>query len=273
MKVRLFLFLLILSGCITAQEIAAVSTAKIPLQADQFVGVDDYKSLYFIRNNTFYKIQGTQSFQFSALRLGRLTQVDIINPLKITLFYEDSNTVVVVDNRLNEITRINFSEISRPRNVSHVTTAGNQQFWIFNVDLKRIEIFDYFQRRVVANFPPESGIAKAMTSDFNYCWIVVGNRYKKYSLYGNLLQDSPSLGANFLEQHDGNLVTFLPDNTNDPKLEDYVSLNTLYYMPKGSRLFYAIGIPEMEVKQFFLTSEILYIYDGKQINAFKLKIS
>ena len=40
----------------------------------------------------------------------KIKKVDLINPLKVTLFYEEFNTVVLLDNQMNEIQKIDFSK-------------------------------------------------------------------------------------------------------------------------------------------------------------------
>ena len=43
--------------------------------------------------------------------MGLISKVDLYNPLKIKVWFLDFNSLVVLDNFLNEITRINFNEI------------------------------------------------------------------------------------------------------------------------------------------------------------------
>ena len=62
----------------------------------------------------FYKTKDHQSLEYKNISLGKITKVDLQNPLKIVLFYENFNTAVLLDNQLNETQKINFSENTIP---------------------------------------------------------------------------------------------------------------------------------------------------------------
>ena len=141
------------------------------LQAERFIGVDNFQNIYYVSNNTLYKKNNSSIIEFTALNLGEVTSVDLINPLKITVFYKDANTVVILDNTLAEIRRINFSAIEEFRNVSHVTTAGDRRLWLYNTDIQRLEVFDYNHSKVITEFPPTSQPIEELISNFNVSWI------------------------------------------------------------------------------------------------------
>lgn len=126
MKSILLLFLFI-SFHLNAQVFELVSSAEF--NATSFVGVDSYKNVYSIKDMVLYKKGPDGSFSFNDFQLGNLSSVDIINPLKIVLFYEDTNTVLLLDNRLNLIERITFNNLVEFINISNATNAGNSKLW------------------------------------------------------------------------------------------------------------------------------------------------
>lgn len=154
--------------------------AKTAFPVERFVGVDKFNNAYGISRNTFYKYNKDKAYQFIDLQLGTLISADIINPLRISLFYHEANTVVILDNRLNEITRINFNTISKFRTVNFASTAGNQSLWIFNVDLQELEIFDYSRTTVVTHTQSLSGTVLQQESSFNFCWLLYEKNLKIY---------------------------------------------------------------------------------------------
>jgi len=93
------LLLLFFSFCLSvqAQKSSAELIEKTPFNLERFVGVDKFNNFYGIKSNTFYKLEGSKKYQFADLQLGRLTSADILNPLKITLFYKDMN-IYLIDN-------------------------------------------------------------------------------------------------------------------------------------------------------------------------------
>jgi hypothetical protein len=99
-------FLLLLIGSF----LQAQKTDKgFRLTADSFYGVDDFEAIYYGVNSAFIKKKGEKIQQFYDVQLGDLTEVDLINPLNILLFYKDTQTVVLLDNRLNEKQRISLN--------------------------------------------------------------------------------------------------------------------------------------------------------------------
>jgi hypothetical protein len=137
----IFLLFLFVTFYLNAQEFELVSSAE--LNETTFIGVDSYKNLYSIKDMVLYKKGPDGNFTFNDFQLGNLSSVDIINPLKIVLFYADTNTVLLLDNRLNLIERIVFNNLPEFVNISTATNAGNSNLWIFNVDSQQLELYNY----------------------------------------------------------------------------------------------------------------------------------
>nr|WP_152556284.1 hypothetical protein [Nonlabens ulvanivorans] len=75
--------------------IAQISTDNsISLSCDSFYGVDDFESIYYSTDNVLYKKSESKRLEFFDIQLGDITSVDIINPLKILVFYRDTQTLV-----------------------------------------------------------------------------------------------------------------------------------------------------------------------------------
>jgi hypothetical protein len=180
-----------------------------------------------------------------------------LNPLKITAFFQASNTAVILDNTLSEIKRISFSNIDNFRNVSHATTANDRRLWVFNIDLQQLEIFDYSTQRIVQVSRPITLSPEAMTSNFNFCWLLTPSSMSRYNNYGSFLETLPVAKVQTLKQYNGNLVS-------------WDGLDFKYKSPDQVE-FQKLEIPKIPVKQFSLNNEILYIYDGRKVTSFQLK--
>ena len=152
---QLFLFFLLICHFGIAQSLMPVS--KIPFVADRFVGLDNYKNTYFIKNRVLHKQGPDGNFIFNDLQLGKISSVDIINPLKVVVFFQDTNTVVLLDNKLNEIERINFNNLPQFLNVSTATNAGNNSLWLFNVDTQQLELYNFGSKIADRGFAALSG--------------------------------------------------------------------------------------------------------------------
>ena len=141
------------------------------------------------------KKKDSKEWQYNNLQLGEITSVDILNPLKITLFYADFNTVIILDNTLNEIKRIDFNVIGEFKNLAAATTATDRNLWIFDTNTQQLEVFNYVQEKTpIQNLPiPEKFITQK--SNYNYCRILTETTLYTYNIYGSLLTQQEVTGV------------------------------------------------------------------------------
>ncbi|WP_121667612.1 hypothetical protein [Mesonia aquimarina] len=243
-----------------SQEISVDFIDKYPFKKERFIGVDKFDNYYFIDKNIFFKVEsGTQKmYQFSDIQLGKLTSVDLLNPLKITLFYRDLNTVVILDNRLNEIKRINFNTIAEFRNVGFATTANDRSLWIFNLDLQQLELFDYNRNVQLSKTQPIAQEVLQQKSNFNFCWLLTEKNLQQFNSYGSLINDFPKNGISAIVQDNKVLIS--------------LNNNQLSVLTQNTNSFKPISISEIEVKDFYLANENLYIYNGKYVFHYVLNL-
>lgn len=237
--------------------------AEVPLAADRFIGVDNFKNMYFIKDRVINKQGPEGNFLFNDLQLGRITSVDIINPLKVIAFFQDTNTVVMLDNNLNEIERINFNNLPQFMNVSTATNAGNTSLWLFNVDTQQLELYNYAAKLQTVVSQPFPGRLVSQASNFNYCFVLTEKKLRAFNSYGSILNEVDSEGYEKIIQQNENLIA--------------LKNNCLYYLPDFPRRNEEIShetdqleVPTMEIKDLQLSNDILYIYDGKKLHTFTL---
>lgn len=260
MRIVLFFFFVCYQSIVLGQSYTVTKLKETPLKAEKFVGADNFQNLYYTSRSTLYKKSPKEVIEFAALNLGEITSVDLINPLKIIVFYQESNTVVVLDNTLSEIRRINFSTLENFRNVSQATNAGDRRLWIFNMDIQRLELFDYNQNKVLIEFPPSLLPALELTSNFNVCWVKTQNSIDSYTIYGSLISTYPTdEQLHAITEYRGHIFA--------------ISEEKLYYKEKNAIEFATIEIPEIMVQQFSIKDEILYIYNGQILTSYTLNAS
>ena len=139
------LLLLLLCFC-TAVAQKPVLVSAFPITADAFVGYDALGAYYTITNNVLTKQLGEQKWQYKNPQLGKIAKVDLQNPLKIVLFYQDFNTVIIVDNQLNETTNINLNDSNNPIVPIGIGLASGNRLWIYNNLTMKIGLYDYAKR-------------------------------------------------------------------------------------------------------------------------------
>jgi len=262
----LFLFFITCSFSLVSaqnQKIKASLISKFTVDIDDFLGYDFFGFSYHIKNNVFRKAKGNEIFEFKSVSLGNITKVDILNPLKIVLFYEDFNTVVLLDNQLNKITEINFSQNSTPIVVPAIGMSTQNQLWIFNTLNQQIGLFDYLKNEYKTVSTPLTEGIKYYQTDFNtFFWIDKKNNLFSCDIFGK----TTDLG----KVTDFDKIEILNDH-------QYIfsKANLLFF--KDIRIVNSDTTSEIEILQksfdkFCYKDQILSIFTTKEISNYKIII-
>jgi hypothetical protein len=251
------LFVIFLSITVSSQEIIDANLIKEQaIQADFIVSVDPFGTQFLISDNVLSKQTNTKTLQFNNLSLGNITSADAYNPLKPNVFYEDFNTVIILDNRLAEVALINFNTISPNRNITHVSTGFDNTIWIFNKLTQQLELFDYKTNKSRITSLPIQGDVLEMVSNFNSCWLLTNKFIYHFNYFGSLITKIENKGYTNLSLIRDKLLLYKE--------------NKLFVQEIESKKSMSIALPELLIKQFFVTNETLYIYDGKILYQYQL---
>ncbi|OAB79718.1 hypothetical protein [Cochleicola gelatinilyticus] len=253
MKSIYFILLLVSQLCV-AQTFEKGSEAL--LIADSFVGIDPYNNTYYTKDFVLHKEGPDGSFVFNDLQLGTITSVDIINPLKVVVFYEDTNTVVLLDNKLSEMERISFNNLPEFINVSTATNAGNNRLWIFNIDTQQLELYNYRDNRKTTVSQPFEGKLISQASNFNYCFTLTEFKFRTFNVYGSLLSEKDNNGFTKVVQHNETRIA--------------LKENQLYTITEDTITPIKLPVSENTIKDLQLTQDFLYIYDGKTLHTLSI---
>ncbi|MFT4801830.1 MAG: hypothetical protein ACI93N_001605 [Flavobacteriaceae bacterium] len=229
-----------------------------PLDADTFVGIDSYNDTFYIKDQVLYKKTSVGLFNFKDFQLGEIYSVDIVNPMNVAVYYQDFNTVVLLDNKLSEIERINFNNISEFINSSQSKVAANNSLWVFNMDSQQLELYNYRSKSKILVSQPINGEVLSIASNFNYCFVLTESKIRAYNIYGSLLAELNNEGFQKIVQLSQNIIA--------------LKYNELYYIDKETREITKIKTPEINIKDLQLTQDFLYIYHENQISTFKLTL-
>jgi len=258
-KVILLLFIGSFSMVISQNlKPAAVSVNSIRFDGDQFLGYDPFGFYYTIKNNVFSKVGTQDTIEYKNISLGKITKVDLQNPLKIVLFYENFNTVVILDNQLNETQKINFSENTIPIVASAIGIASQNQLWVYNSMNQQLGLYDYLNNLYKTISVPFTESIKNYSSDFNvFYWIDNKNNWYTCDIFGRI--------------------------TNKGKVNDYESItiineNQFIYSTNGVLVFQdlekdqktEIKIAEKSFKKFSYKDQILSIFTAEEITNYKI---
>jgi len=260
-NIVLFLFLCSQTVCFCQnQKLKTSAIHSEEIENKIYLGFDGLGNNYFIKNNIFIKQYDTQKWEYKNVPLGKITSVDYINPLKIVVFYEDFNTIIILDNQLNEIQKLNLFDIDNTIFASKIGMASLNQFWIYNALTQQILLFNYLNNTFKNIGNPIQESIKYTQSDFNnFYWIDENNNWFSIDIFGkvNLLANIPSWENIQIIDTDRLLFS---------------SNNVLYCLNNKSKVVYEIEIVEKSFQKFYFKDQILAIFTNQQIKNLKLKL-
>jgi hypothetical protein len=258
--VFLFLFFQLASMYAQEQNITVKSISTQKTEMDVFVGFDGMGNLYYIKNNVLYKKNNNELWQYKNISLGKITKIDFQNQLKIMLFYENFNTIILLDNQLNEIQKINFSENETPIVVAAASVAGQNSLWLYNSLSQQIGLYDYLKGTFRSITPPFIGIVKYYQSDFNnFYWIDEGLNWYAVDIFGKITTIGKTPEFEQIQ-----IVS---------SQEIVVAKNGNLFVQNISKgKFFTIENVEKSFKNFYYKDQILAIFTNQGITNYKIKI-
>ena len=257
MKWTTCFFFFISLSLFSQDSLQAIKLETSALNVQSIIGTDNFDAKYYINNNVFYKKDESTTINYSNIQLGEIASVDIYNPLKMAMFYKDFNIVVILDNRLAEIYKVDFNAIQPYRNVSTISIGNDNTIWIFNQDLQQLQLYDYLNNQIRVTTLPVASDVLDLASNYNFAWLLTENYIYKYSYFGSLLYKIKNDGYTALEERNDDVVL--------------QKGNKLFFLKDKTEQITPIILPELLIKQFFVTGETLYIYDSEMLYKFQLK--
>lgn len=242
------------------QKLTAVKMDSIRFDGDAFLGYDSFGFYHTIKNNVFSKIGTQDTLEYKNISLNKITKVDLQNPLKIVLFYENFNTVIILDNQLNETQKINFSENTIPIVASTIGIASQNQLWVYNSMNQQLGLFDYLNKEYKTISVPFTESIKNYPSDFNvFHWIDHKNNWYTCDIFGKIISNGIIPDFEWIEIINERQFIYSKD-----------AILTLYDLKKGEKT--EIEISEKTFKKFYYKDQILSIFTSTGITNYKITI-
>lgn len=257
-----FLILLLLLSVKSLAQLPAINpffSKAERWEMGEFVGNDNFGNVYSIFENEFRKNskEGKLSF-YKNVSLGKIHQVDLQNPLQIVLFYKQFTSAVLLDNQLNETTRINFSELQIPLNPEAISLASQNKLWLYDMLSQKLGLFDVLKNTFQPLTPSYKDNLKFYQSDYNYFyWIDVKQNLYVSNIFGKV---------NFL----GQVPEFKQLQVLSPTVLLLKNDNGLFLYNLENASFSPISINEKSFVSFSYKDQILSIFTEQEINQYKI---
>ena len=262
MKKNLILFFITLFSIAHSQN-RTISVAKInqiPIDANQFLGFDSFGYYYGIKNNVFFKIKDNKSLEYKNISLGEITYIDFQNPLKIVVFYENFNSIMLLDNQLNELQKINLSENEIPIIATAVGLASQKRLWIYTNLTQQIGFFDYLKNTFLSITPPFKGTIKHYESDFNtFQWIDGELNWYSCDVFGKIITLGKVPNFDYIKIVSNHTILFSKEGL-------------FYFYDVEKNKMYPIENVEKSPSNFYYKDQILSIFTDQEISNYKITI-
>jgi hypothetical protein len=254
----LILFLFLVFSC-QGQITNANLLSSEPISASRFLGIDVLSNQYYEENNILYKKNGDQIWQYKKVILGEILKIDTKNPLKIAVFFEGFNSVVLLDSQLNEIQQIAFSNINKASIItSAVGIAAQNKLWFYDTISQKIGLFNYSNEDFKFISTPLPGNFKHYESDFNnFQWIDKDLKWYSCNLFGEikLIRQVPDFDK--IQIVNSDLILFSKGEH-------------LYFLDFKSNKTLEVQNVNKSFEFFIYKDQILSIFTNRQIKNYKI---
>lgn len=108
---------------------------SLPIASPTAISADKSGRAYLLdpkRNLFMLDSLGRPVNTFSPPSRGRITSVEAWNPMKLLLFYEDRQELVLLDRFMRPIAATRLTDLGYMGNVRAATLASDDSFWLFN---------------------------------------------------------------------------------------------------------------------------------------------
>ena len=260
MRIILLLYFLSTHCILYAQEdISLLLKSKTEYKDSMQIAKSyDNSNFYLIKNSIVNKSSET-TYTYNNIDLGELYKIDLFNPLQIKLFYKDHNSMVILDNKLSEIKKINFNYSDPLINVVAFSSANENNIWVYDEISMRLKKYNYIKDYFDNIDIPIEGEVKSLKGNYNYCRLLTNNHLYKFNYTGSLIYKIQISEMDFFNFYKNNLI--------------FVSNNNLFIFDESDSRLEKISHEKLFIKDFFVINETLYIYDEDYLQQFEIKIN
>ncbi|WP_026236187.1 hypothetical protein [Pontibacter roseus] len=145
-------------------QVTLVFSHRLPISSPTTISLDRNGNAYLLdpKQNLFKLDQyGQPALSYSPPSRGRITTVEAWNPMKLLLFYEDRQELVLLDRFLSSIAVSRLSDFNYTGNIRAATLTPDESFWLFNESDFTLSKMDSRYQKPVVETPLDLILDKA----------------------------------------------------------------------------------------------------------------
>jgi len=179
-----------------------------------FIDADDFNNIYLVKNTEVlkYNQNGKLSCRYSNALNGQINAIDVTNPLRIMLFYRESNALIFLNQQLAIINDVIFLSNFSNAEASLACSSSEGGFWIFDELTLSLIYFDK-NRTAIKQSVNLAGYlhqeeALQLSEQNQRLYLQTNTKVYIFDVYGNFLK-SYHLGSTFkIKTIDNNLCYY-----------------------------------------------------------------
>jgi len=123
---------------------------QIPNATADYIKIDHFGNIYAVKESQISKFssQGVLLYSYSNTRLGAISSIDVFNPMKIMLFYQNTGMLVFLNEQLALINEpISLFDANYPT-ISLASYSSANQIHLYDNSNKYLLTLDFFMREI-----------------------------------------------------------------------------------------------------------------------------
>lgn len=207
MKFVLFILMVLSVTTICAQQPIVLNKSN-----NEVFTIDHLQQQYTVTTETLTKNdnEGTKTYQYPFF--GKLSHLDVRNPLEIVLFFDESNQMIVLDNNLSEKFIVNFTIEYPEIDPIYVASAAKNFYWVVDGLSKQIYSLDYRNRKLRLISNPIDFQEHLIYSDANKIYLMNNKKVMHMDRYGVTKEYILKISYDELMAFLGNILIYKRNN-------------------------------------------------------------
>lgn len=229
--------------------------------------VDNLGNLYIIQNNFISKLDssGKQTYSQSIKSLGRISEIEPINAMKLVLFSEEQQSICFMDNTLSLNGNCKYFDAFYIKNAKLITTSNRPNLiWVLDEYRSTILLIDIVNEKIIQRVENMKGILNE-SSNFidleekdNFLYLTLSNG--KVYQFDQMLSETGIQLENFAQfSNDKNEIAF------------YLKNNQFIIENLTTNEIKEINSPEKNVLDFKIQGDFLYFRSERIISKYSVK--
>ena len=267
----LFVFIFLVSVKVSFSQLNSMNFIKLKEFSFQkpieVWNTDNLGNIYVFQNNSILKLDssGKQTYSQSIKSLGRISEIELINAMKLVLFSEEQQSLCFLDNTLSLNGNCKYFDAYDIKNAKLIATSNRPNLiWVLDEYRSTILLIDIVNDKIIQRVENMKGILNesydfiALVEKDNFLYLTTTN--------GMVYQFDQMLSETGFQLN--NFAKVIDDKSN---FAVYLLNNQIYTLNLITNEKKITSSPEKNVIEFKIQGDFLYFRSERNISKYSVK--